>query len=167
MVVSPVEGPRIKFSNEHITVPLMAITEGGLRFPMHTILRELLYTFDLTLCQLSVNSYRLIHSIIKLAEVKLFNLKAHHLFESYMMSRNLKYSHYYLCSQKKKPKLIIGGMYDSEKWASDYVEIRGNFMYGPFEHRRFQVPMRRGTLSKNKHTAGENSLLVFNRLSYF
>lgn len=123
VVVFPVEGPRIKFSHEHITVPLMANTEGGLRFPMHGVIRELLYTFNLTPCQLSVNSYRLVHSVAKLADVRMFHLEAHHFFENYMMSRNLKYSRYYLCSRKKKLKLIVGDMYDSEKWASDYVEI--------------------------------------------
>lgn len=79
----------------------------------------------------------------------MFNLEAHHFFENYMMSRNLKYSHYYLCSRKKKPKLIVGGMYDSEKWASDYVEIRGNFMYGPDDYGFFEVPKHRGSPSKN------------------
>lgn len=66
VIVSPVEGNRIWFSREHITVPLMAITEGGLSFPMHRILREILYHFELTPCQLSVNSYRIILLIIKL-----------------------------------------------------------------------------------------------------
>lgn len=99
-----------------------------------------------------MNTFRLIHSVIKLAEVKMYNLEAHHFFKNYMMTRNLKYSRYYLCSQKKKPKLIVGGMYDSEKWASDYVEIRGNFMYGPLKYGRFEVPKRRGTPSKNKYS---------------
>ncbi|KAI8563350.1 hypothetical protein RHMOL_Rhmol03G0105200 [Rhododendron molle] len=142
--VSPVRGSHIKFSNEHVTVPLMAITEGGLRFPMHKVIRELLHSFNLTPCQLTVNTYRLIHSVVKLAEVKMFHLEAYHLFGNYMMSRNLKYSRYFLCSQKKKPKLIVDGMYDSEKWASDYVEIRGNFMYPPDEYGQFEVPKRRG-----------------------
>lgn len=148
VVVTPVTGPRIQFSDEHITVPLMAITEGGLRFPMHRVTRELLYNFDLTPCQLSVNSFRLIHSVIELARVKMFTLDAHHFFENYLMSRNLKYSRYYLCSKKNKPKLIVGGMYDSEKWASDYVEIRRNFMYPPGEYGQFEVPKRRDTPSK-------------------
>lgn len=91
-------------------MPLVAITEGGMRFPMHRVIRELLYTFNLTLCQLIVNTYRLIHSVVKLAEVRMFHLEAHHFFEDYMMSRNLKFSRYYLCSRKKKLKLIVGGM---------------------------------------------------------
>ncbi|KAI8527108.1 hypothetical protein RHMOL_Rhmol12G0050400 [Rhododendron molle] len=69
VVVSPIVGPRIKFSDEHIMVQLMAITEGGLCFPMHRIIRELLYTFNLTPCQLSVNTYRLVHSVAKLTEI--------------------------------------------------------------------------------------------------
>lgn len=98
VVISLIEGRRIRFSDEHITVPLMAITEGGLRFPMHKVLREILYHFELSPCQLSVNSYRIIHSIIKLAEVKMFPLEARHIFENYMMSQNARFSRYYLCS---------------------------------------------------------------------
>lgn len=83
---------------------------------MHKILREILHLFKLTSCQLSVNMYRLIHSVIKLAEVKMIKLKAFHLFENYMMSRNLKYSQYFLCTRRGKEKIIAEGMYDSEKW---------------------------------------------------
>lgn len=150
-MVTPVEGPRIKYSGEHVTVPLMAITKGGLRFPMHKIIRELLFTFNLTPCQLSVNTYCIIHSVIKLAEVKMFGLEAYHFFKNYSMSRNLKCSRYYLCSRKKKPNLIVGSMYDSEKWASDYIEIRGNFMYSPDKYGVFEFPKRRGTPSKHRY----------------
>lgn len=147
--IRPVEGSRILYSDDHVTVPLMAITEGGLRFPMHRVLREVLHRFQLTPCQLSVNSYRIIHSVIKLAEVKMFPLEAHHIFENYMMSRNVRFSRYYLCSRRFKEKIIPGGMYDSEKWASDYVEVRGNFQFPPGEYGKFEVAVRRGEPSKH------------------
>lgn len=144
VIITPVKSSRILFGDEHVTVPLMAITEGGLRFPMHRILREVLFFFGLTPCQLRVNSYRIIHSIIKLAEVKMFPLQAHHIFENYMLSRNVRFSRYFLCSRRNMEKIIPEGMYDSEKWASNYVEIRGNFQYPPDEYGEFEVATRRG-----------------------
>ncbi|KAI8572479.1 hypothetical protein RHMOL_Rhmol01G0202300 [Rhododendron molle] len=114
VIISTIPRPRIRFSDEHITVPLMAITEGGLRFPMHRILREILHYFELTPCQLSVNSYRIIHLIIKLAEI------------------------------------IPEGMYDSEKWASDYVEVRGNYQFRPSEDDQFYVAKERGNPNTTK-----------------
>lgn len=50
VAVSTIQGNRIQFSDEHITVPLMAITKGGLQFPIHKILREILHLFKLTPC---------------------------------------------------------------------------------------------------------------------
>lgn len=46
--------------------------------------------------------------------------------------------------------LGIPGMYDLEKWASDYVEVRGNYQYPLREYGRLEVPTRRGELSKHR-----------------
>ncbi|KAI8568183.1 hypothetical protein RHMOL_Rhmol02G0177800 [Rhododendron molle] len=128
VVILTIQGPRMQFSDEHITVPLMAIAEGGLWFPMHRVLRETLHFFKLTSCQLSVNSYRIIHSVIKLAEVKMFKLEAQHLLDNYMMSQNTRYSWYYLCSRRKTEKIVPEGMYDSKKWALNYLKATQSIM---------------------------------------
>lgn len=75
-----------------------------------------------------MNMYHLIHSVIKLAEVKMFKLEAFHFFENYMTSWNLKYFWYFLCFRRGKEKIVAKGTYDSKKWAADYIEVRGNFM---------------------------------------
>lgn len=116
---------------------------------MHRVPRQILHQFKLLPCQLSVNSYRIIHSVIKLVEVKMFKLEAQHLFENSMMSRNTRYSRYYLCSQREMAKIVPEGMYDSEKRASDYVEVQGNYEFPPGEYGLFEVPTRRGDPSKN------------------
>ena len=54
---SLVEG-QVVFGDNLITVPLMAITEGGLKLPMPGLLRDFLSYFGLTPCHLSVNCFR-------------------------------------------------------------------------------------------------------------
>ncbi|KAI8535328.1 hypothetical protein RHMOL_Rhmol10G0165600 [Rhododendron molle] len=46
--------------------PLMAITEGGIRFPLHQFVRQVLRTLNLNTSQLTMNSYRIIMSVIEL-----------------------------------------------------------------------------------------------------
>ncbi|XP_058201035.1 uncharacterized protein LOC131315839 [Rhododendron vialii] len=41
-------------------------------------------------------------------------------------------------------------LYDSEKWASDYVEVRGNFQFPELEHGHFEIATRRGTPNTTK-----------------
>lgn len=43
------------------------------------------------------------------------------------------------------------GMYDSEKWASDYVVVRSNYQYPSNEYGRFEVPTCRGEQSKSRN----------------
>ncbi|KAI8547723.1 hypothetical protein RHMOL_Rhmol07G0217800 [Rhododendron molle] len=61
-----------------------------------------------------------------------------------MMSRNVRFSRFYLCSRRNMTKIIPEGMYDSEKWASDYVEVRGNYQFPPAEYGQFEVAKARG-----------------------
>lgn len=46
-------------------------------------------------------------------------------------------------------KIIPQGMYDSEKWASDYIEVRGNYQYPLGEYGLYEVPRHRGDPSKH------------------
>lgn len=61
-------GNRIVYKDDWITVPLMAITEGGLRFPLPKLVHQLLYMYELALHQVVVNVYRVVCSVIKLVE---------------------------------------------------------------------------------------------------
>ncbi|KAI8571323.1 hypothetical protein RHMOL_Rhmol01G0110800 [Rhododendron molle] len=74
----------------------------------------------------------------------------HHIFENYMMSRYVRYSRYYLCSRRSMMKIIPEGMYDSEKWASDYVEVRGNYEFPPGQDDHVYVAKERGNPNTTK-----------------
>lgn len=49
-----------------VVFPFLAIVEGGVRFPLHVILRSVLRYWGLILSQPNVNFYRIIMDIIKL-----------------------------------------------------------------------------------------------------
>lgn len=46
-------------------------------------------------------------------------------------------------------KIIPEGVYDSEKWVSDYVEVRRNFQYPPNEYGHLEITTRRGDPCKH------------------
>lgn len=123
---------------EHITVPLMAITEAGLRFPFHPFLREVLWKFSLCPHQLAINSYRIIMSVIKLIEMHGIDFKATDLFWTYTMSRHAKSKRRFLSTRAHKTSLI-DGLSDSDKWANLFLEVRGNFEFGG-PNRNYPIP---------------------------
>lgn len=112
---------------------LMAVTEGGIRFPLHQFVRRVLRTLSLTSSQLTVNSYRIITSIIELR--RQFNLifGLEELFGVYLVGVNRESDRYYLSCRTGYDTFLIDHLPDSEEWASIYVSVTGNFMFGPGE----------------------------------
>ena len=50
----------VTYADDHITVPLMALTEGGFKFPVKGMTALLLSRYKLTPFQVSVNTFRLL-----------------------------------------------------------------------------------------------------------
>lgn len=128
---------------EHITVPLMAICETGLRFPLHSFLREFLSRFGLAPHQLAINSYHIIMSVIALIEGHDLDFTVTHLFYTYTMSRHGKSGLRYLTTRPKKEPLI-DGLSDTDKWADFYLQVEGNYEFGG-THRWYSVPKIKDT----------------------
>lgn len=113
---------------EHITMPLMAICEAGLRFPLHPFLREILARFDLAPHQLAINNYRIIMLVVALIEDQNLDFTVTDLFHTYTMSRHGKTGRRYLTMHPKKEPLITG-LSNTNKWADFYLEVHGNFEF--------------------------------------
>lgn len=62
IIVEPFKEERLVFLVDYVIFPLIAITEGRVQFPFHPFLRGYLAQYELTPCQLSINSYRIINS---------------------------------------------------------------------------------------------------------
>jgi len=127
---------RVTWGDDFTVVPLFAITEGGLRFPFHPLIREFLFEFRIAPCQLMVNTYRILSSAVKLVEenTAITKLLLADLMLMYQVGRNAQYDRYYLFTVTGFDHLI-SRLYDTEKWANVYVKVSGRFEYGPLDER--------------------------------
>ena len=143
-----VRGNRITFGPDFITVPLMALTEGGLTFPIHRVLREFFFRFNLTPVQVTTNVYRTIISIIIMAEGMNFeDLCIGDIMETYSVGKNSIWGRYFIgCRPSKNP--LLQKLSDSEKFAKYYVIVRGNFEFPWGEDNLFPIPRVRGNPGK-------------------
>jgi hypothetical protein len=132
----------ITFGRHHITVPLMAISEGGLRFPVNQLLREFLHEYQLNPRYLAVNSFRIINAVDALRERFNLTFTLSDLIGVYNVSRNKSSSRRFLSLRCIKPPrpYLIDHLPDSDPWANDFVEVRGNFEFGPGEDRSYPIP---------------------------
>ncbi|KAI8567496.1 hypothetical protein RHMOL_Rhmol02G0126900 [Rhododendron molle] len=74
----------------------MAFTERGVRFPLHQFVRRVLLTLNLTSSQLTVNSYRIITSIVELKRQFNLTFGLEELFIIYLVGLNRESNRYYL-----------------------------------------------------------------------
>lgn len=112
----------------------MDITEGGVRFPLHQFVRRVLRTLSLTSSQLTVNSYRIITSIIELRRQYNLTFGLEELFRVYLVGVNRENNRYYLSCRTGYDEFLIDHLPDSEEWASIYVSVFENFMFRPGEN---------------------------------
>ena len=109
--------------------PIVAFTECGLRLPLYTMFREVLYFYKLNPMQLTINSYRVINGIIALARQENLRITLADLQYCYTMCPlNLKERGfvYYLKPRSSEFK-IVADLPDSNKGAGDdFVIASGN-----------------------------------------
>lgn len=133
------------YGPNHLIVPLMAITEGGVRFPMNNFIRAVLNTYSLSPDQLTINSYRVINSAYELKVRDNLELRVWDLFELYAMSRNAKFGRYFLMTRPKK-RQIVDRLPDSDHFQDICVMVSGDYCL-PITEDPFPVPTLRGDRS--------------------
>ena len=113
---------RVTFGKDYITVPLMEIVEGGLRFPMPVLLRSFFSYFGLTPCQLSINDYRVIGCCIEICRRRNLEFRLCDLMGLFRLSRNRRSWKYFLSPRPPWQDVFLR-LLDSEKWGSVYIQV--------------------------------------------
>lgn len=124
---------------DHITIPILAITEGGLQFPLNRFVREVLCAFEIPPFDLAINTYRIINSAARLTSKFGLKFQVHDLFLPYFMNSNAHSGRRYF-SVRRDYDHIVRRLPDSDKWANDYLEVYGNYDLGAREHGATPVP---------------------------
>ncbi|KAH7864696.1 hypothetical protein Vadar_032734 [Vaccinium darrowii] len=149
-IARPTDG-KIHYVKGQVSVPLMAITEGGLTFPMPRLLRQFLDVYELAPHQLVTNVYRIICSVVRLSERHNIPFRLADLMAVYTVARSRSYGRYYFSRRPEYPHLI-GKLSDSERHACELVIVKGNFETAPGEESRWSVPWSRGRPNCRKLT---------------
>ncbi|KAI8546920.1 hypothetical protein RHMOL_Rhmol07G0156800 [Rhododendron molle] len=158
VLVERVTGERIPFGADFIVLPLYPITEGGVRFPMSPFLRYFMSSYNLAPIQLSLNTWHILCSAMRLAESNNLPFTLGDLMLMYIVSRNPSYDRYYMATRQHFDHLV-DHLSDSEKWRNALVRVSGNFEWGPINplldhpfptrvgaavERPFNIPRARG-----------------------
>ncbi|KAF7133301.1 hypothetical protein RHSIM_Rhsim09G0075400 [Rhododendron simsii] len=154
VLVERVSTDRVTFGEDFIVLPLFAITEGGVRFPLSPFLRYFLLDYKLAPIQVAVNTWRILNSAIRLAESNNLPFTLGDLMLMYMVSRNPKYDKYYLTTRQYFDHLV-DRLYDTEKWGNVLVKCPNRDApilldyeptYAGFAHRKDKSKMVRKTV---------------------
>ena len=106
--------------------PLMAILEGGVRFPMDPLLLKTLRFYGLCPDQLPPNFYRVVSSVSRLNKIYGLQLNHHDINFMYSLCVNKK-TNYYLKVRDMRVRLISCLPDSNRNSAEEYVWVSGNW----------------------------------------
>ena len=134
----PEEGPDI------IHIPIMAVVEAGVRFPLDSLLQQFFGQLGITTSQVTINTFRILTALARLSRNADMLIPLEILTGSYLISFNT-HSRKYFLQRRPDWASLIKGLSDSDKGASDYLIVSGNYQAtdGPY-----QVPTRVADLRK-------------------
>ena len=107
--------------------PLMAILEGGVRFPLDPLLLSTLRFYGLCPDQLPPNFYWVISCVSRLNQIYELQLNHHDINFMYNLIGNLK-SNYYLKARDVRVQLISCLPDSNRNSAGEYVRVSGNWL---------------------------------------
>ena len=106
--------------------PLMAILEGGVRFPLDPLLLKTLRFYGLCPDQLPPNFYRVVSSVSRLNKIYGLQLNHHDINFMYSLCVNKK-TNYYLKVRDMRVRLISCLPDSNRNSAEEYVWVSGNW----------------------------------------
>ncbi|XXG45611.1 hypothetical protein AAC387_Pa02g0652 [Persea americana] len=123
----------ISYSNGWMPFWLVSVVEGGIRFPLHPLLRDCLREWELSPCQLLPNGYKIIMGVVRLNEILAINLGVPDIEEAYDLCKSAEGNTYYL-RLRVCGTTFVTALEDSNKYAGeDRVFVRGAWEFGEAE----------------------------------
>ena len=146
----------ISYSDGWMPFWLVSVVEGGVRFPLHPLLRDCLREWELSPCQLLPNGYKIIMGVVRLNEILSINLGVPDIEEAYDLCKSAEGHTYYLRLRVHRTAFVTA-LEDSYKYAGeDRVFVRGAWEFGEAESSTTaRIPRRIGVPpSKNRGPLG-------------
>ena len=129
------DGPEdgITYSDGWMPFWLVSVVEGGIRFPLHPLLRDCLREWGLCPCQLLPNGYKIIMGVVRLNEILRINLGVADIEETYDLYKSAEENSYYLRLRVHRAAFVTA-LEDSNKYAGDdRVFVRGGWEFSAAE----------------------------------
>ena len=114
-------GPNVAF------FPIMAILEGGVRFPVDSLVVRTLRFYGLCPDQLPPNFYRVVSCVSRLNQIFSFQLNHHDINFMYSLCSNIK-SDYYLKTRNMRVRLISCMPDLNRNSAGEFIWVSGNWL---------------------------------------
>ena len=129
------DGPDDGLTNRDGWMPfwLVSVVEGGIRFPLHPLVRDCLWEWRLCPCQLLPNGYKIIMGVVRLNQILEIGLGVPDIEDTYDLCKSAEGDTYYLRLRVRRTGFVTA-LEDSNKYAGeDRVLVRGGWEFGEAE----------------------------------
>ena len=111
-----------------LILPLVAIIEGGVRFPIDSLLADFLDFFHLSPSQISPNIFRIIMGVVELNRRLGLNLTVHDIIATYSLCTSQHEA--FTLRPRNVNNTLVNSLPDTNKeMTDDFLLVRGNWYY--------------------------------------
>ena len=114
---NPFDG--LTFTSGWMPFMLLIMIEGGVRFPLHLLLRTCLKKWHLCPCQLMPNGFKIIMGVTKLNRILDINIGVHDIEDVYDLCKSGGGDNTYYLRVKANQECIVNELKDSNRYAGD------------------------------------------------